>query len=539
MADPKLGEPFGIAQDVLLNIDWKCALKRVIHDIRTDFIYAPHLHFIYDQAGDEIIAQLNSTLKNGTYYPGVPVTIEVPKSFRVRVTPNISRLGPNFSRPGSILLPHDRLLYQALADNVAPIIDSITDHERSFSHKLAPPGTASMFLPTRICWNEFQKALEKHSAQSKTKYILKIDVANFFGSLNQHTLINILTDAGLPKALSSRIEILLTSYTGERSSRGILQGMYPSDLFGNFYMMPVDRFLDDLGVPSARYVDDTYIFVESADAADRLAHELIPFLRSYDLVLNEAKCVLIPKAALNTEEPDLQKLFDGAVDEISAQVNAEDFHAEYGFQAEWDDESSENESEDLTLEATKVLFNSVTSYPGNEENIERFCLPLFAKANSDYALNHVVAVFKTRPAMAQVYAFYLSKFLNDVNVKNTLLQLVQDSSLVDWQRMWALGALLQTEADDDHPVKIALGLVKDASRHDVLRAVAAIYVGARGDMIRRKSLITLYPHVSSYVRAAIFYSARTWPPVERANAKANWGSHGLLNSLITIAMNKK
>ena len=68
---------------------------------------------------------------------------------------------------------------------------------------------------------------------------MKIDVANFFGSLNLHTLINVLADSGYPQVLSSRLEAILTSYTDDRSSRGILQGNYPSDLFGNFYLAPI------------------------------------------------------------------------------------------------------------------------------------------------------------------------------------------------------------------------------------------------------------------------------------------------------------
>ena len=127
---------------------------------------------------------------------------------------------------------------------------------------------------------------------------MKIDIANFFGSLNQHTLINVLADSGYPKPLASRLELLLTSFTGERSSRGILQGIYPSDLFGNFYMAPVDRFLKELGHPSARYVDDLYVFVESVEASNQLMRDLIPFLRSYDLVLNEAKCVIMAKSVI-------------------------------------------------------------------------------------------------------------------------------------------------------------------------------------------------------------------------------------------------
>jgi hypothetical protein len=405
MADLKAGEPFGLDPTFLAKIDWKLALTRMLNDTRSDFIYAPHLNFIYSKAGDDLIARLMAALKAGDYSPSVPLTIEVPKSFRIRVAAQIKRLGPNFSRPGSILLPLDRLFYQALADKAAPIIDKKTNHERSFSHKLDPEGGANMFLPTRFCWNALQKALAAHSKNDAFLYIVKVDVANFFGSLNQHVLINVLHDSGYPRSLHSRLEAMLTSFAGERSSRGILQGMYPSDLFGNFYLAPIDRVLDEHGVPSARYVDDIYIFVTSIKAAYRLMRELIPTLRSYDLTLNEAKSVIIPKSSLLTEEPDLEALFSDAVEEISSQVDDEDFDADYGFQSDWEDEDDSNEDgDDLTLKATIALFDSIEDYPGHEENIERFCLPLFAKASSDHAIQHVIDAFKKRPAMSQSLA---------------------------------------------------------------------------------------------------------------------------------------
>jgi hypothetical protein len=216
MADIKAGEPFGLDSAAIQKIDWELALKRVVHDLRSDFIYAPHLAFIFKMAGDELIALLKSELKSGTFSPGLPITIEVPKSYRIRVAVQSKRLGPNYSRPGSILLPRDRIFYQALADEAAPIIKRRTDASRSFSHRLAPPKSANMFLPTRTCWNALQQSLTKHAESKDANYALKIDVANFFGSLNQHTLINVLSDAGYPKSLSSRLEAILTSYTGQR-----------------------------------------------------------------------------------------------------------------------------------------------------------------------------------------------------------------------------------------------------------------------------------------------------------------------------------
>ena len=545
MADIKSGEPFGLDPALLEKVDWSLALRRVIQDLKTDFIYSPHLSFIFNKAGEEVIAALKSQLRAGTFSTGVPLTIEVPKSFRIRVAVKSKRLGPSFSRPGSILPPLDRLFYQALADQAAPIIDKKTDGSRSFSHQLGLPDSASMFLPTRTCWNALQRALATGAKSRAIQYVLKIDVANFFGSLNQHTLINVLVDSGYAKSLASRLEAILTRYTGERSSRGILQGIYPSDLFGNYYLAPIDRFLDEYGVPSARYVDDIYVFVESVDAADQLLRKLIPELRSYDLVLNEAKSLVMPKSTLMTEEPDLEALFAAAVDEIAGQVDDDEFDADYGFQSEWeeddedDEDAAEDEEEDLELRATIVLFDSIAEYPGHEENIERFCLPIFTRAGSDHAIEHVLDAFRKRPAMSQIYASYLAKFLHVRHVSEFLLRLLSDTSLADWQKMWILAALSQVEKADDESVKVAFGLLKDPNRHDALRAVAAVYVGRFGDHGRRKALMSLYPTVANYVQAAIYYSSHFWPGVERGNAKASWSGHGALHGFLTSAMAKK
>jgi len=539
MADIKLGEPFGMEANALAKVDFDLAINRIASDVKTDFIYAPHLSLIYAKASDALKEAVLTDIKAGKFNPGIPLSIEVPKSYRIPIE-TTKRLGPAYSRPGSILLPKDRLLYQALADKAAAVIDASLDGERSFSHQLAEDNSASMFLPTRKCWNDLQSALSKNSKSEKAYYVLKLDIANYFGSINLHTLINVLNDSGFEKAYSSRLEAMFTSFTGERSSRGILQGVYPSDLFGNFYMAPIDRMLRDLDVPSARYVDDMYIFVESVEHADRVLKDLIPALRSYDLSLNENKCRIMPKNVLHAMEPDLDLLFQAAVDEISVQINDENFDADYGFQSEFDEpEEGESVAEDTTLielAATISLFDSVDEYPGQEENVERFCLPLFAKAKSGHALDHVMDSFKKRPSMAQIYSSYLAKFLDDGKVRTFVCQLSSDASLADWQKMWVLAALMQAPEPTDDEVKLALDIAKDGHRHEALRAVAAYFVGRFGDHTRRTSLRSLYQQVSNYTQAAIYATSRFWPNVEKTNARATWGGHGPLHTLISAAI---
>lgn len=537
MASVKVGEPFGLDAGVVKNIDWGLALKRVINDLKSDFIFAPHLGYIYRAAGDELVNQVKAELNNGKFLPDLPLTIEVPKSFRIQVKVKPPRLGPPYSRPGSILYPKDRLLYQVFADEAAPFVEAKTDSTRTFSHRLDGPKSENMFKPTRVCWSELQQALAQYVQNPVFKYVLKIDVANYFGSINQHMLINTLGDAGYSTTLLARLEAMLTIVTGGRSSRSILQGVYPSDLWGNFYMEPIDRFLADLDIPSARYVDDMYIFIQSVDEAESLMRQLIPELRRYDLVLNEAKSVIMPKGSLNTDEPDLETLFSKAVAEISSQVDDADFSADYGFQTEWNDE--EDDAADLELEATKVLFDAIPNYPGHEENIERFCLPLFAKANSDHALEHVMAAFEKRPSMSQIYASYLAKFVEFDEVNEFLIFSLKSPVLVDWQLMWVVAALQIRKNHTDEAMKAAVQILKSGNSHDALRAVVAVYIGRHGDLTRRNALKGIYGEVSPYVQAAIYFSSVYWKGPEKANAKAQWGNLTPLNQLLTVAMTKK
>lgn len=533
----------GLDATFVKSIDWALALKRISQDVRTDFIHAPHISAIYQQAGEALVAQVKHDLKAGTYRCGEPVTVEVPKTFRIAVADAKRNVfGPNYSRPGSILLPSDRLFYQALADQAAPVIDKATDHERSFSHQLADASSPAMFHSSRSCWNALQEMNREHVRTKGVKFALRVDIANYFGSLNQHKLINVLVDRGYPTSLANKLEELLLGYTGERNSRGILQGMYPSDLFGNFYLAPVDQFLkDDLGVASTRYVDDLYVFLNSIDASVDVVRRLIPMLRSYDLILNEAKSKILPAKSLLTEEPDLEGLFSAAFDEAKEQLTEEEMQSEYGFQAEWDrDDSDDDEKHDaLELAATQALFDSVDDYPGSEENIERFCLPLFARAGSDYAVEHVLKAFSERPSMSQIYAAYLAGFLDTTDVKRFLAAMLKDDSTMDWQRMWVLAALMQADGPVNGAVKNSLALLESGERHNTLRASAAIYAGRFGDHATRIKLGRLYSGLPAYIQLAIYYSSRGWPLAEKRTAKSSWGDHSPLHTLLTTALGAK
>jgi hypothetical protein len=95
----------GLDQNIIRKIDPKSVIAHVKADIRSDFILAPHYNAIFDRAPDDLWDQLRQLLRAGTYQPNLPITMSVPKE-------------RFFTRPGSILRPFDRFLYQALVDNI-------------------------------------------------------------------------------------------------------------------------------------------------------------------------------------------------------------------------------------------------------------------------------------------------------------------------------------------------------------------------------------------------------------------------------------
>jgi hypothetical protein len=369
-------------------------------------------------------------------------------------------------------------------------------------------------------------------SHAEKQYVIKADIANCFGSINQHTLINHLDSLKYPPSLLKALDVMLVLNTGDRGSRGLLQGMFTSDLLGNFYLNPVDQMFQDLAVPSVRYVDDIYAFVPSLDAAEKIMRELTRFLLDYDLNLNEAKSKLINSKSLVIEEPDLEKLFSDAVDELKDEHVVSD----YGFQSEWDDgEDRDNKPDaDLELKATEVLFDSIADFPAHVEKIERFCLPLFAAAGSDYAVDHVLNAFPRRPAMTQIYCSYLTAFLNDKQVRQPLQSFLADPELYyDWQRMWIFAALMTPNTSDNQTVARALKLYKDGQRHEGLRAVAAIFVAKHGAFARQKELCDNYGlSGSTYLQTSILYGARYFQKAMRRASVKSWSGQSTTHSLV-------
>lgn len=521
----------GIDRNTVASLDVAKALERIRYDVRSDFIFAPHYSSIFTHAGDELWDRLKAEVESGRFEPSLPHRIEVPKQSRL-------------SRPGAILAPEDRLLYQLLVDGIAPTAELQLDRARVFSHVLQDD-TAKMFEDSHAGYARMKETLRALGSSGEWEIAIRTDVASFYERIYQHSLVNLLNASGCEGTMVAALERLLNAWT-EKDSHGLLQGMAPSDFLGNFYLCGLDADLKLREIPSARYVDDIYVFRHSYNEALVTLMDLTRYLRDEGLLLNEGKTDILPAAKLVAEETELDKMFKDAHDEVVA-MDEVDGWAFYGFQTIYEDPASGEEIEqDLTDEEIRTrqmeLMATMSLYGKREdvskkqvENIDKFCLPIFASARIGDAAADAIDGITARPHMSNIYASYLSRLTAH---DDALVEVFQDRiSLAalpyDWQTMWTLATLLSAQHAPVGWVDEALRILRDGRRAEGLRAICTLFAAKFGNASQRRLLKQHYSdETSSYVQAAILFSSRYFPKSERDTCVSAWGGHSLTNSLI-------
>ncbi len=234
----------GLDPSIINKIDFNKSINRIISDTKTDFIFAPHLNLIYKYGSDDLIELLKKKLNNGSFECSLPLTLDVPKRSLL-------------SRPGSILLPLDRLLYQVMIDLIAQKVEDNIDREHVFSNVYED--TVEMFENQSNSYTKFKDNIQKNA--ELYKFCLHIDITSYFDSINQHFLKNLISSLELKKLL---IEVcnklrkqglyLNESKTQLKESRDILFQETEFDrMFDEITEMLNAVFEDELGLFGASY----------------------------------------------------------------------------------------------------------------------------------------------------------------------------------------------------------------------------------------------------------------------------------------------
>ncbi len=507
----------GLDRKILERIDHSTVIERVKLDIRSDFILAPHYNAIFLQVGDELWGRLQQFLKNGSYNPNLPYTVSVPKK-------------NGFARPGGILQPFDRFLYQALIDNVSQTLENSLNRNRVFSHIISDY-PRQMFIPPDECWVTLREKLEDICGEGT--HIIKADISSYFERIPHHPLINSMESAGCLSGIVKLLEEMLLAFR-QRNSFGIVQGLYPSDILGTFFLSGFDNFCELKGIPSARYIDDIYLSFTSELRARRGLVDLIEYLRAEGLQLNEAKSQIFQSDELIRDESAIDQLLREAHEEIASEIDSP-VTAEYGFDVDWetDDETEEEELGEIT--AIERLFDKISDHPKYEDRIEKSCLPLLKISDSDIAVDHVCENVLKKPHQARLYFSYLYAFVPECSdLVKFLENLLSSKELFSsYQKMLLLATLMNAQKIRPEKINTILKWLQNKEEAREVRAMAAILASRHGNSSQKKAVKLQYENEqSNYVRSAILYASRHFVAVEKRTCKKAWGRHNEINALI-------
>jgi hypothetical protein len=517
----------GLDQAVIDQIDHELALNRILTDVKSDFIIAPHYSAVYANVGDLLWDQVRQSLRSGKFEPNLPITIEVPKP-------------SGLTRPGSILSPADRLVYQALIDTIAPFAEQELDRDRVFSNVLLNPDPEfKMFEPSNESWEGLKQSIVGYCRDGSFTHAIKADVASFFERLYQHNLINLLRACSCSAEAVNLLEKLLLAWM-EKDSHGILQGMFPSDFLGNFYLFGIDADMQVRDVPSSRYVDDMYIFYHSKDDARKGLVELCRMLRHEGLNLNEKKSGIVETDKLLIEETQLDRMFVEARAEIESEIREELIIDWYGFQPIWAPDIEEPSEEEIELKALIALYEQVDQVEDQvADKIEKFCLPFLSVTRSDIAVDRSLRRITERPHLAKMYSSYLGSLSrSNESISDELERLIDEGRVpYDWQLMWVTAALVKIEQISSDTVNGLFRIMRDTSRSIALRGLCPLIIGKHGNPGQRRNLRHHYPdEPSEYVRSSILFSTRFFPTPERKSCIGAWSGHSVINAWIAEAV---
>ncbi len=520
----------GLDSKIINELDHELSIKRITNDIQSDFIYAPHFNAIFSLAGNDLWEKLSSKLKSGNYDPLLPITMEVPKA-------------SGFSRPGSILWPLERLAYQITVDSIAPTAEKALNREQVFSYLLLEEDpNGFMFESASECFTGFKHMVVEYCIDGKYTHVLKADVASFFERLYQHVLINLLSSAGCNNYIVNFLEKFISLLT-QKDSHGIIQGVFPSDFLGNFYLCALDAEHQMADIPFVRYVDDIYMFFGSKKQVNQHKMILSSWLRRDGLNLNEAKTKTFKVENLVNEETEVEQMFETAKKEAWSELSREDF---YSSTISWDflfsdEEQEETSEEDIELEATRKLFDLEDVNDETRNKILKFCLPVFTATKDDHAIDYVIDNYPESMHMAQQFARYLKLFVQeDDHVSRKVEKLLQNENVIyEYQYMWLYAALMGAASVKQKSVDFAINQLRNPNFSEALRATCTFFIGKFGNAAQRRLLKTHYPNEpSAYVRSAILHSSRHFPKNEKETCYTAWSGHNELNSLIVTTLKK-
>lgn len=207
------------------------------------------------------IPLLVEELKNGTWKPYPYLEIEIPKS-----------KDPTEKRRLGMIAIRDKIVQQTIRAIIEPRYDRIFVGN-SYGYRPGKGATKAIRRVLSECKNK------------KYKYVLRLDIDNFFDTIDHFLLRRRLVGTGTDEELVRLIMLCMQMGKVKQKSRewmdtefGTPQGAILSPLLSNLYLHSFDQFAISRHLPYIRYADDFLFLCENKEQAQEVAEKTEQYL---------------------------------------------------------------------------------------------------------------------------------------------------------------------------------------------------------------------------------------------------------------------
>jgi hypothetical protein len=237
--------------------------------------------------------------------------------------------GVSSFRVAKQLDPVDALVYTAMLHESSQLIEEFrvpVEKEVACSYRIVvdPKGR---FFSDDSGWAVFNSRSKALANDTRYRYVLMADIADFYNQIAVHRIPNGLEDAGVPTLRARNFEKFLLRLNASQS-QGVPVGPLPSAIVAELCMNDVDTLLLKKGAPHVRFVDDFRVFCRTRGEAIQVLHDLTEYLHTtHRLALEGSKTRIVTARKFveselhdpaRTEEATRRKRIKGLVHQILA-----------------------------------------------------------------------------------------------------------------------------------------------------------------------------------------------------------------------------
>ncbi|QUI20890.1 RNA-directed DNA polymerase [Vallitalea pronyensis] len=180
-------------------------------------------------------------------------------------------------RVSTQLDPIDSIMISAILYQFGKKIEEKRDVEsekRVFSYRFSPTVDGGLYKDNDA-WKKFWK--HSLSQAKKHKFVIYIDIADFYNQIYHHIVENQLISCGFPNEAKKSIISLLESCT-QGVSRGIPIGPHFAHILAEMTLIPIDSGFKMRKYEYCRYSDDILIFCDRENDATKIIYEVANML---------------------------------------------------------------------------------------------------------------------------------------------------------------------------------------------------------------------------------------------------------------------